>query len=289
MRKGFTLIELLVVIGIMGLLGTLSVGGYRAMQRGMAERGVMENVNSFIRAAYQRAQIDRQPTVVYFWNETLRAANDDNDKTEIVIGKAVAVRRYGRLTAVTSPYLYDEFADHHLTFQTDDDENGGSGEANTMFLYPIDKLSDAESSGNLRRSAVHGKVYRKTLTPIYLSTENGMLSNDGNSGQIETYAFQIEDDGGVNWEAGMAYGFEFASFTLPHNYIFGSSYSSDAGRPVQGAGTLVFDVGRNEGSGSQGGVGSRSTIQVSSLRPSASGTLSAEKVGTSEDPTRSMK
>ena len=50
-RRGFTLIELLVVIGIMGLLGTVSVGGYNAMQRGMEERGVMENVNTFIRTA----------------------------------------------------------------------------------------------------------------------------------------------------------------------------------------------------------------------------------------------
>ena len=64
MKKAFTLVELLVVVGIMGLLGTVSVGGYRAMQRGMADKGVMENVNSFVRAAYQRAQIDRQPTAI---------------------------------------------------------------------------------------------------------------------------------------------------------------------------------------------------------------------------------
>ena len=50
-RSAFTLIELLMVIMIMGLLGTVTVGGYRAMQRGMEERGVMENANHFIRAA----------------------------------------------------------------------------------------------------------------------------------------------------------------------------------------------------------------------------------------------
>ena len=40
MRRAFTLIELLVVIGIMGLLGTASVGGYQQMRRGMEEQGV---------------------------------------------------------------------------------------------------------------------------------------------------------------------------------------------------------------------------------------------------------
>jgi prepilin-type N-terminal cleavage/methylation domain-containing protein len=44
-RKAFTLIELLMVVLIMGILGSITVGGYRAMQRGMEERGVMENVS----------------------------------------------------------------------------------------------------------------------------------------------------------------------------------------------------------------------------------------------------
>ena len=61
----------------MGLLGTVSVGGYRAMQRGMEERGVMENVNAVIKTAYERAQIDRRPTVMYFWNEKPVTVNVD--------------------------------------------------------------------------------------------------------------------------------------------------------------------------------------------------------------------
>lgn len=88
MNRAFTLIELMVVMAIMGLLGTVSVGGYRAMQRGMEERGVMQSVNSFIRTAYQRAQIDRQPVVVFFWNETERLASEEH--TEVVVGRAVA-------------------------------------------------------------------------------------------------------------------------------------------------------------------------------------------------------
>ena len=99
-KRGFTLVELILVMAIMGLLGTISVGGYRAMQSGMEERGTMQNVNEFIRSAYQRAQIDRQPVNVYFWNELLREKTEDD--TPIVVGKAVAVRRAGRLSDVTS-------------------------------------------------------------------------------------------------------------------------------------------------------------------------------------------
>ena len=41
-RRAFTLVELLMVVMIMGILGAVTVGGYRAMQRGMEERGVMD-------------------------------------------------------------------------------------------------------------------------------------------------------------------------------------------------------------------------------------------------------
>ena len=285
MKKAFTLVELLVVVGIMGLLGTVSVGGYRAMQRGMADKGVMENVNSFVRAAYQRAQIDRQPTAIYFWNETIREATEY--ETEIVVGKAVAIRRYGRVSQVQGKFIYDEFADLNLTYQTDDD-GGGSSDENTMYLYPIDSLSEIESSSQLKRSTVSGKVFKRNMTPLYLSTENGTLVGASGSGEIETYAFQIVDPGGVAWKAGMAYGFEFARIELPHNYIFGSAYSSSSKDPVREAGTMVFDVGYNSGSGAQGGTGSRSTITISNLRPGQSGSLSAQSIGQSDNPTQDL-
>ncbi len=285
MRKAFTLVELLVVVGIMGLLGTVSVGGYRAMQRGMADRGVMENVNSFVRAAYQRAQIDRQPTVIYFWNETIRESTDTDN--EIVVGKAVAVRRYGRISQVQGQYLYDEFADLQLTYQTDDEENSRSDE-NTMYLYPVDNLSDLESSSALRRSVVSGKVFKKEMTPLYLSTENGVMEGVSGDGKIVTYAFMLENAGGVTWEPGMAYGFEFARIELPHNYIFGSAYSTTSKDPVREAGTLVFDVGYNSGNGAQGGTGSRTSVSVSNLRPGQSGSLSAFTVGQSDNPTQDL-
>jgi len=297
--KGFTLIELLVVIGIMGLLGTASVGGYRQMRRGMEEKGVVQDVDFLVRAAYQRAQIDRQPTAVVFWNETLRGESDDADESAIVVGRAVAVRRSGRITRVSGDMLLDEFADLDLSYQTEDDDGSGGSSKADMYLYPMDNLDDVESSSDIRRSLVETKVYKKTETPVYLggikSEQMGGGSGSGEStGKLTIYGFKLRNQNGVSWKTGMAYGFEFAHIELPHGYIFGgSSYSPTSGSPVKPAGTLVFDVGYNEGDGmsegSAGGLRSRTTIPIYALRPDASGNLAAKKIGTTSKPTDKMK
>ena len=142
MRTGFTLIELLVVMAIMGLLGTISVGGYRAMQRGMEDRGAMQNVNQFIRSAYRRAQIDRQPVVIYFWNELLREETENAPR--VVVGRAVAVRRSGRISEADGQYLCDEFGDLRFMRLTKDEgdeleddvaASGSTQKGNGMYLY----------------------------------------------------------------------------------------------------------------------------------------------------------
>ena len=278
MKNAFTLLELLVVIGIMGFLGTISVGGYRAMQRGMEERGVMQNVNAFVEAAYERAQIDRQPTAIYFWNETLRAASDD--ETEIVVGKAVAVRRQGRLSRVSGNLLFDEFADLNLVYKTggDDDSSEGSDAAdkeNTMYLYCLD------NPNKCMRSIVSNKVRKDNgLNEQYMQ---GLPTDNAGSGTIEAWGFEkVGDDDSVNWKAGSAYGFEFAELTLPANYIFGSSYSSNVDTPVQAAGTMVFGVGRNNGDSTTGATVSGS-VTVYALRPTSSGSLSPIRVNKADD------
>ena len=303
MKRGFTLLELLVVVGIMGLLGTVSVGGYQQMRRGMEEKGVMRDVNTLIRAAYQRAQIDRQPTAVVFWNETLRGENDVDDENMIVVGHAVAVRRSGRITEVSSDLLLDEFADLELSYQADDDGDGSGGASRAdMYLYPMDNLSEVEQSSSVRRSLVETKVYGERRTPVYLTgtkTENVSSSEGGGyspgQGEIYVYGFRVKDQNGVNWRAGMAYGMEFAHLVLPHGYFFGqgSSYSTSSDNPVREAGTLVFDVGYNAGSGmssgSQGGLMSRTSIPVSAFRLGKTGVLEPKKIGDSAKPTDDLR
>ena len=300
-HRAFTLVELLVVIGIMGLLGTVSVGGYRQMRRGMEEKGVLQDVNTLIRAAYQRAQIDRQPTAIVFWNETLRGENDDADESMIVVGHAVAVRRSGRITEVSGQNLLDEFGDLELSYQTDDSDDGSGNSKADMYLYPMDDLTSVESASTIKRSLVETKVYGIKRTPIYLDGPKGEGtasgkggSGSGSSGQLIVYAFRLKDDNGVAWKTGMAYGLEFAHIVLPHGYFFGTgaSYSTSSADPIREAGAMVFDVGYNSGNGmstgSEGGLGSRTSVAVSALLPGASGALEPKKIGDTAKPTDNL-
>ena len=282
-NSGFTLVELLVVIAIMGLLGTASVGGYRAMQRGIEERGAVQNVNQFIRSAYQRAQIDRQPVAVYFWNELLR--KESEDVTPIVVGKAVAVRRSGRISGKTGSgtgmKLYDEFGDLRFMRLTkdgddeeDDDESPDSGSTkagNGMFLYHMEGSETGFRRSVVSQTTKRGSSYERLLA-------------SGRSGEIDSYAFVVMDDGGVQWNYGDAYGFEFAEIQLPHNYIFGESYSDSDSSPVKEVDVLRFKVGGNSGNGTTGGISGNATVQISSLRPDASGELKPQKVAVSSNP-----
>lgn len=260
MRRAFTLIELLVTIGIMGLLGTMAVGGYRAMVRGMEERGVIDNVNSFVRAAYQRAQIDRQPVIVYFWNETVMKDTD----TEIAkfAGKAIAVRRAGRLTKCDGSLLVDEFADWRT-----EGSNGSAaarGRGSTMAIYAMDLAhkgcvrslvySDVEADGN--------------NVPIYLCDPKTLI----NEGKLDLYGYRVATDtdpvgAAPEWKAGMSYGFEFQRLELPIGYIFGTSKPKDD-KSVQYVKRFAFDVGKGEkGKLTAGGiVEGGGTIPISALR-----------------------
>ena len=283
-RRAFTLIELLVVVAIMGLLGTAAINGYRAMQQGIEERGTMQNVNQFIRSAYQRAQIDRQPVYVFFWNETIREEDDAGVESMVAVGKAVAVRRSGRITEKKGSYLYDEFGDlrfMRLTRDEDDEfegdvaASGSTEEGNGMYLYRM--MSDVTGFAN-SRSLVSQTT--KQMSPI----RDRMVSYGGR-GEIECFAYVTMPGDKVSWTRGDAYGFEFAEIQLPHNYIFGTAYSKQTDNPVEEIAMMRIRVGRNEGNGSRSGMdGGVTQIQISSLRPDDSGELNAEKIGTTENP-----
>ena len=271
-RKAFTLMELLVVVAIMGLLGTVSVGGYRAMQRGMEERGVMQNVNAFMNAAYQRAQIDRVPVAIYFWNETLRAENEAENTTQITVGRAVAVRRAGRITKVDGNQLVDEFGDLRYRRQAldedmeefDDDNSSDDG----IYLYKIGGAGDGVTDSRC--------TVRQGTVPCDI-TETSPFSDE--SLPIDAYAYEIlPSGGGVSWRVGDGYGFEFAELQLPKNFIFGSNDpKTSTDDPVQPLAPSFFTP---TGTGNV-----QLTMTVSCLRPGASGDIEVKKVGESTDPT----
>ena len=287
MRKAFTLLELLVVVGIMGLLGTVSIGAYRAVVRGMEERGAIQNASQFVHAALHRAMIDRQPTAIYFWNETLRGSSDDEN--EIVVGKAVAVRRAGRISGVDGEYLYDEFADLNRTYTVTDNPDGSG-----MYLYQLDAAGD---ENGFRRSRVYESVHKGNLTEVYLmdpvdnsgAQAAGALQAPTDNGKLEVYGFIKQNGGGSgspSWEIGDAYGFEFQSMELPKNFIFGSSYSSSMSRPIVEAGRMVFGGDAGGYDSLSQNVSSTKTIGIYALRPTKTGNLAPEKVGETENPTK---
>ena len=280
MKRAFTLLELLVVIAIMGLLGTISVGGYQAMKRGMEERGVIQNMEQFIRSAYQRAQIDRVPVDVYCWNETLREETDF--EPPLIVGKAVAVRRVGRISDVKGEYLSDEYGDlrfQRLVIDLDketDDVTSGSGKEIGKSIYRM-----KGSGSQVQRSVIseHTECVEESLWLPFV----------GATGEKHPiYRFRLIDRGGVTWERGDAYGFEFAELTLPHNYLVGSQYSTSVMSPVKGEQVLRFQPGKNSGSGTSGGTSGQSTVTIHSLRPNASGSLTAQPVGATRNPTASV-
>ena len=95
-RAAFTLVELLVVIGLMAVLATISVAGYSAASRGMADRGVIQTTVSILRVAQQTCQIDRVPTKVMFFNQKLDTGQED--EADLFQGTAIAIKQAGRIT-----------------------------------------------------------------------------------------------------------------------------------------------------------------------------------------------
>lgn len=280
MNKAFTLIELLVVVAIMGLLGTVSVGGYRQMRRGMEERGVIDNASKFIALASERAQIDRHPTAVYFWNEMIREETDT--EPAVVVGRAVAIRTKGRISEIDGQCLVDEFGDLE---QFDEDGEfiaaGNQSQSLTRRLYLMDDLS-----GDIKYSIVYDTPEPASggvdgRLEYYLSGDPAQDSNDKFKGKIVRYGYKIKDKNGAGWKVGSRYGLEFQSIELPHNYIFGTKAPSSMSQPVVPVATLWFDA--EFGSASGAAVGT-STISVSSLRPGQGGAVTAHSIGSTTKP-----
>ena len=87
-KVAFTLVELLVVIGLMALLGMVSVAGYFAAVRGMSDRAAKEDTVSLIRLAMQTCLIDQTPTAVLFYNRQTRVEGGSVSSEEATASSA---------------------------------------------------------------------------------------------------------------------------------------------------------------------------------------------------------
>jgi prepilin-type N-terminal cleavage/methylation domain-containing protein len=268
-RSAFTLFELLIVIAIMAILGGIAMGGYRAMERGVAERSTLRSLNQFVRAAYHRAQIDKVPVAVFYWNETLR--NETDMDPPVVVGKAVAIKRVGRITKITGSAIYDEFND--LQFFNSKFVKSESG---AIWMYKM----NGDEGANMERSRISKETFGE-------SAQLTLVLGDGTSKTIQDYCYKLLDGAG-EWGCGDAYGFEFLDITLPHNFIFGDEYSKKTSDPIKGNGGLWFNPSANSGNGARDGVVGKATIKVSSLRPDEKGAITVFDVGESIDPSQKM-
>lgn len=276
-RRGFTLLELLVVMAIMGMMATASITSYRTMRQGMEESAVMRNASQFVRLAYQRTKIDRVPVNVYFWNETTQEETDSSQLS--VCGRAVAVRKLGRVSAKEGQVLLDEFGDLEVFGCRDDEGNLDAGSS----AYQND------SGTWLYRVNGDEQTFQRTLvsrfTVAHETTGIQMISYpDSEEKSITVYGYYIlpGDRGGIDWKKGDAYGLEFGDFSLPNRYIFGNTFSSSASNPNQEVKVMNFNP---LGSGDGGGQ----TIEISSLRPNAQGVPEAKRLDKTVAPNRNQQ
>ena len=220
MCRAFTLLELMVVMGIMTFLGIASANSYNALRRGMEERSAVDAVSTFLRAAKERANIDRVQTAVFCWNRCVREADQTPGGDDaIVVGEAVAVRRNGRITWVAGNLLYDEFGDLNRSYDSDDDV-GNLGKRKGFRLWHMHDDNAAQMQYSIVADGVYaGKATGTSFMPLADGAGSGVVTNC----DIRAYAFlKVRSSGhDPTWLAGSAYGLEFQRLRLPDGYIFG--------------------------------------------------------------------
>lgn len=273
MKRGFTLLELLVVVGLMAMLGTISVNGYRAVVRGMEERSAISAASSFIRAARQRAQIDNKPVAILYWNEMLKDKTEDEQA--IIVGKAIAVRQAGRITGVDGKYLLDEFGDLDQGYKVAED--GEDPDEKSLF-----KIYKLEPNGNCQVAEVSTEVRAYTKDnnhPLEVVANHYFKSSASERNNadpyVTSYAF-CQCGGDASFNVGDAYATEFAQVTLPHGYTFDrqdpSSLSmSNPTSNRRSLGRIPTQLGAQA-----------PQIAIYSIRPGKGG-LSSQKVGDAKD------
>ena len=284
-RAAFTLVELLVVIGIMAVLATISVAGYNAASRGMANRGVLQSTISILRIAQQTCQIDRVPTKVLFFNQRL---TDDANNTDSSLyqGTAIAIKQAGRITIEPGSLgglLVDEFADWHQSYPMT-----GSQNAPGMRIYrmkPDDQSKDINGCSVVVQPFVthyalddwmiqSGTTIKQWCTAHRRDASDNRPQNASssyvNNGNNYVWGFKERTGAGgglgaASWEVGDPYGVEIARLDLPKGYIFGTNPPRDEKLTSATPKEVFFDPDELSPSMSPG------SVQISLMRPSQGG------------------
>ncbi len=280
-KRGFTLVELIVVVGLMGLLATISIGGYFAASRGMAARGVVQNTASLIRQAMQTCLIDQVPTAVLFLN---RRTNTKAEGGE-AYGTAIAVKMVGRISHVANGGCYtsqgdslsvgggalliDEFADWNQSYSVDASDKSEQRSIRLYRMFSGDYgMASLEGGFNKCSSLMCAWVGYKAFDTDYMiasgsTIEDWCKNNDKEYQGNQNFSgigyqngnnyrwglpFHPKNNGlnASDWKIGDAYGIEIASLELPKNYIYGSTAPNDAELVPAGSpssGVLVFTPG----------------------------------------------
>ena len=298
MRRGFTLLELLVVVGIMGFLGMASIAGYNALQRGMTERSVTAVASTLLRAAQERAQVDRVPTAVFCYNRLLKEPTGDEDNG-VVVGVMTAIRRVGRISNVKGNLLFDEFADLDNTYEAVENANDAQkGGSFRLYRFGGETLSD------MKYAIVSDRVVQEETAEQVTLFSNSQTGSSAASGSGPHGANQTGGgaqsltnlmasafcriSGGSDWKVGDGYALEFAETQLPAGYIFGTQVPSKAG-DIKLIKTIMFKPDGKFGGG--GGNTGSETIDIYQARPDGSGwpKASGQRVGeASSDTTKAI-
>lgn len=273
-KSAFTLIELLVVVGLMAMLATVSVAGYSAATRGMADRGAVQAAISTLRVAQQTCLMDRVPTKVLFFNRLLSKSSDTSSAT-LYQGTAIAIKQAGRISIAPQGsgvgMLVDEFADWNLSYPT----SGRSGNSG-MRIFRM-KSDDKEKDIDGYSSVVNPYVTEKDIVNDYM-IQSGMGIREWceNHAPGNAIMWGLEILSGLSldaWSTGDPYGVEIARIDLPRGYIFGSSPPTDSKLTPASPPAVTFDPEDSDPSMS-------GSVPISLMRPDKEGQLTPNEVGT---------
>lgn len=296
-RAAFTLVELLVVIGIMAVLATISVAGYSAASRGMADRGVIQSTVSILRIAQQTCEIDRVPTKVLFFNQRLNDGSKEDDSS-LYQGTAIAIKQAGRISIMPSRVnnmLVDEFADWHQSYPTSGsaneprmrffrmragqggDESSGIDDCsvNVMPFVQYKELTEymIQSGVNIKKWCEDhdrtGEKNRPQGAPDSYKNGNNYVWGFEGSSSGASGGLSIND---TNWKVGEPYGVEIARIDLPRGYIFGTSEPTSDKLTAASVKEKHFDPEdfKPKLSGN---------VTVSAMRPTSGGAYKPKQVG----------